>query len=57
MLGPDSPTNASGGDLDKQGGALVIPANEKVGKKMINETGVAVRRRKSYNPGEGKRRT
>ena len=56
MLRPNSPTNAGGGDLDKQGGALVIPSKEKVGKKMINETGVTVRRRTPYNPGGGKRR-
>ena len=42
VLGPDSPTNASGGDPDKQRGALVIPAKAKVGKKKIDETGVAV---------------
>ena len=44
MLGPDSPTNAGGGNLDKQGGALVIPAKTVVREKMINTTGVAVRR-------------
>ena len=42
MLEPDSPTNAGGGDPDKQGGTLVIPAKAKVGKKMIDETGVAM---------------
>ena len=45
MLGPDSPTNAGRGDLDKQEEALFVPAKAKVGKKMINETRVAVRRR------------
>ena len=43
MLGPDSSTDAGGGDLDKQGGALVIPEKSVVGENMINETGVAVR--------------
>ena len=35
MLEPDSPTNAGGGDPDKQGGALVISAKAKVRKKMM----------------------
>ena len=56
MLGPDSPTNAGERDLDKQGGTLVIPAKAAVGEKMINETGVAVRRGLTINPGGGKRR-
>ena len=43
-LGLDNPTNAGGGDRDKQGEALVFPAKTEVGEKMINETGVAVRR-------------
>ena len=40
----------------KQGGALVIPVKAMVGEKMINETGVAVRRGSTINPGGGKRR-
>ena len=56
MLEPDSPTNASGGDPDKQEGALVVPEKAKVGKKMINVTGVAVRRGGPYNPAKDKRR-
>ena len=56
MLELDSPTNAGVGDPDKQGGMLVIPAKAKVGKKMINETGVAVRREAPYNLGKGEER-
>ena len=56
VLEPDSPINAGGENPDKQGGALVIPAKATVGEKMINETGVAVRRGAPYNPGKGKRR-
>ena len=55
MLGPDSPTNAGGGDLDKQGGALVIPVKSAVVEMMINEIGVAIRRRALNNPGGGKK--
>ena len=55
MLEPESPTNAGGGDPDKQGGALVIPAKAKVGKKMINVTGVAISRGSTYNLGKGKK--
>ena len=56
MLELDSPKNASGGNPDKEGGALVIPAIAKVGEKMINETGVALKRGLTINPGGGKRR-
>ena len=44
LLGPDNPTNAGGGDRDEQGEALVIPEKTEVGEKMIDETGVAVKR-------------
>ena len=37
-------TNAGGGDKDEQGEALFIPEKTEVGEKMINETGVAVKR-------------
>jgi hypothetical protein len=44
LLGPYNPTNAGGGDQDEQGEALFIPEKTEVGEKMINETGVAVKR-------------
>ena len=63
ILGPDNPTNASGGDLDKQGEALVLTAKSEEGEKMINEIGMAVRsglpaakRKMAYKPVGGKRR-
>ncbi len=37
-------TNAGGGAQDEQGEALFIPEKTEVGEKMINETGVAVKR-------------
>ena len=55
MLEPDSPKNSGRGNPDKQGGALVIPAKAAVGEMMINEIGVAIRRRALNNPGEGKK--
>ena len=33
LLGPDNPTNASGGDQDEQGEALVISAKNRGGRK------------------------
>ena len=56
MLEQDSPNNAGRGSPDKQGGALVIPEIEKLGEKIINETGVALKRGLTINPGGGKRR-
>ena len=55
ILEPDSPKNAGGGNPDKEGGALVIPAKAKVGKKKIDETGVSVGGA-PRNPAKGKRR-
>jgi len=37
-------TNAGGGDQDEQGEVLFIPEKTEVGEKMINETGVAIKR-------------
>ena len=42
MLEPDSPTNAGGGDPDKQEGVLVIPEKAKGVKQKIDETRVAM---------------
>ena len=63
LLGPDNPANAGGGYRDEQGEALVIPEKTEVGEKMINETGVAVKRafsaareKMTYEPIGGKRR-
>ncbi len=44
LIGPDNLTNNGGGDQDEQGEAMVIPEKTEVGEKMINETGVAVKR-------------
>ena len=55
MLEPDSPKNAGGGSPDKEGGALVVSAKAKVGKKKIDKTGVAMGGAPD-NPGGGKRR-
>ena len=44
LLGPNNPTNAGRGDQDEQGEALVISEKTEVGEKMINETGVALKR-------------
>ena len=63
LLGPDNHTNAGGGDQDKQGEPLVIPAKTEVGEKMINETRVTerkglptIRQKMAYEPVGGKRR-
>ena len=63
LLGPDNPTNASGGDLDKQRVALVLPEKVEEGEKMINEVGMSVmsglpaaKRKMAYEPVGGKRR-
>ena len=63
LLGPNNPTNAGGGDQDKQGEVLVIPAKREVGEKMINEIGITVRsglpsarRKMAYKPVGGKKR-
>ena len=44
LLGPNNPTNASGGGQDEQWEALVIPEKAEVGEKIMYEPGVAVKR-------------
>jgi hypothetical protein len=45
MLEPWSPKIADGEKPDKEEGALVIPANTKVGENPINNTKLAIQKR------------